>query len=77
MTPVWRDNAPLIDQLVEWERTIRNYESASGKRVGDDRKCAILTSRAPSHVCGFLRLSPIDTTGDYGHLRAAIRGYLS
>ena len=77
MKPAWSEASPFMDQLLEWERAIRVYETGSGHRVGEPMRCAIITGQAPSAVRNFLRLSPVDYAGDYAAMRAAIRAYLS
>ena len=77
LTPVWTETGGFMEQLVEWERRLRQYEAMAGEKLSDALKCAVVTAKAPHRVKDFLRLSPTDLTGNYGQLREAIRNFLA
>eukprot|EP00972_Heterocapsa_arctica_P044950 6633701-Heterocapsa_arctica.AAC.1 len=66
-----------MDQLNDWERRVRQYETMAGDRLADTLKFAVVVSRAPPKIREFLRLSPVEFTANYEQLRTAIRLYLA
>eukprot|EP00972_Heterocapsa_arctica_P033162 4878965-Heterocapsa_arctica.AAC.1 len=73
LTPDWTSKTaqPFIDQLLEWERRLAEYELAKKVLVPDPFKCAVVLRWAPAKVREFLRISPIDLTGNYFLLKNA------
>ena len=39
LTPVWGQK-PFLDELLDWERSIENYEAASGEAFAGRTRCA-------------------------------------
>eukprot|EP00972_Heterocapsa_arctica_P056450 8328357-Heterocapsa_arctica.AAC.1 len=75
LTRDWSGKAAFIDQLLEWERRLAEYELATKVLVPDPLKCAVVLRWAPPRVREFLRISPVDLTGNYPLLKNALKDF--
>eukprot|EP00972_Heterocapsa_arctica_P084847 12498487-Heterocapsa_arctica.AAC.1 len=76
LTPTWTDKRAFIDQLLDWEFKIAEYELATHVPVPDAFKCAVVLCWAPLKVREFLRLSPVDLTSSCALLKSATQSFL-
>ena len=76
LTPTWTDRRAFVDQLLDWEFKISEYELATHVPVPDAFKCAVVLRWGPVKVREFLRLSPVDLTSSYALLKSALQGYV-
>ena len=71
--------APTLSQerfqedLLEWERKVRQYEQLVGTKFPSDVKCAVVAQHAPKHIRTFLQLATQEVMEDYETLRAALQ----
>ena len=75
LSPQWSATGSFLDQLYAWERSVLDYEAATGVPLPDPVRCAVVQSWAPVPVREFLRLTPLELTQDYGQLRNALTQY--
>ena len=74
LNPSWRESG-FLEQWLNWEREVQQYEDSSGSRIPDDIRCAVVAKHSPARVRDFLRLSSVDLTTNYDVLRSSLRGF--
>ena len=63
----------FTEDLLGWERKVRQYEQLVGTTFPSDVKCAIVAQHAPKHIRAFLQLSTQEVMENYDTLRAALQ----
>ena len=77
LVPDWknRDDADFTELLLKWERSVNEYEIATGVPMPPAYKCAIVQNNAPPLVQELLRCHPEELMQDYGRMREVLRTF--
>ena len=60
LTPQWDESTAFTDQLMRWEKSLKEYEATTGESVPDPVKCAMVARWAPERIRAWIRTAPTE-----------------